>query len=241
GKPLEVFVELDIGTRRTGARTPDAAMAVARQVAKSNSLVFAGIHAYAGHLQHIEDYEERKAEADRCARPLADFTAQLDAEGLMPPIVSGAGTGSHEIDALRGNYTEMQCGSYIFTDSQYNACRLRRDDHHPFEEGLFVQTNVISSNGDGLAITDGGLKRFATDGPVPEILRGAPDGSTYIFKGDEHGGVVLPAGIADLPIGTAVDCLSPHCDPTVNLYDHYHVVRGDTLVDIWPVDARGVI
>ncbi len=31
----------------------------------------------------------------------------------------------------------------------------------------------------------------------------------------------------------------PHCDPTVNLYDHYHVVAGDTLVDIWPVSARG--
>jgi D-serine deaminase-like pyridoxal phosphate-dependent protein len=241
GKPLEVFVELDIGTRRTGARSPEAAVAVARQVAQSNSLVFAGIHAYAGHLQHIEDYEERRAEADRCAQPLAILTEQLDAEGLLPPIVSGAGTGSHEIDALRGNYTEMQCGSYVFTDVQYNACPLRRSEAQPFEEGLFVQTTVISANGDGLAITDGGLKRFATDGPAPEILRGAPEGSRYMFKGDEHGAVVLPDGIADLPVGTTVDCLSPHCDPTVNLYDHYHVIRGDTLVDIWPVDARGVI
>ena len=67
------------------------------------------------------------------------------------------------------------------------------------------------------------------------------EGARYMFKGDEHGAVVLPDGVTDLPIGTAVDCLSPHCDPTVNLYDHYHIVRGDTLVDIWPVDARGVI
>lgn len=241
GKPLEVFVELDIGTRRTGARTPEAALAVARQVARSNSLVFAGIHAYAGHLQHIADYAKRRAEADRCAQPLAVFTEQLDAEGLLPPIVSGAGTGSHEIDALRGNYTEMQCGSYIFTDVQYNACALRQGAAQPFETGLFVQLTVISSNGDGLAITDGGLKRFATDGPPPEILSGAPPGSKYIFKGDEHGGIVLPDGVKDLPIGSKIECLTPHCDPTVNLYDYYHVVRGDTLVDIWPVDARGVI
>jgi D-serine deaminase-like pyridoxal phosphate-dependent protein len=241
GKPLEVFVELDIGTRRTGARTPEAALAVARQVAKSNSLVFAGIHAYAGHLQHIADYAARRTEADRCARPLAVFTEQLDAEGIRPPIVSGAGTGSHEIDALRGNYSEMQCGSYIFTDVQYNACALRQGAAQPFETGLFVQLTVISSNGDGQPITDGGLKRFATDGPVPAILNGAPAGSKYIFKGDEHGAIVLPDGIKDLPIGSKIECLSPHCDPTVNLYDHYHVVRGDTLVDIWPVDARGVI
>jgi D-serine deaminase-like pyridoxal phosphate-dependent protein len=241
GKPLEIFVELDIGTRRTGARTPEAALAVARQVAKSNSLVFAGIHAYAGHLQHIADYAARRAEADRCARPLAVFIEQLDAERIRPPIVSGAGTGSHEIDALRGNYSEMQCGSYIFTDVQYNACALRQGAAQPFETGLFVQLTVISSNGDGQPITDGGLKRFATDGPVPEILRGAPAGSRYIFKGDEHGAIVLPDGIKDLPIGSKIECLSPHCDPTVNLYDHYHIVRGDMLVDIWPVDARGVI
>jgi D-serine deaminase-like pyridoxal phosphate-dependent protein len=32
---------------------------------------------------------------------------------------------------------------------------------------------------------------------------------------------------------------APHCDPTVNLYDAYHVVKGDTLVAIWPIEARG--
>jgi 3-hydroxy-D-aspartate aldolase len=32
---------------------------------------------------------------------------------------------------------------------------------------------------------------------------------------------------------------APHCDPTVNLYDTYHVVDGDTLVALWPVSARG--
>ncbi|HEX7683095.1 MAG TPA: hypothetical protein VF446_06085 [Trinickia sp.] len=29
-------------------------------------------------------------------------------------------------------------------------------------------------------------------------------------------------------------------DPTlVNLYGRYHVVDGDALVDIWPIEARG--
>jgi len=241
GKPLEVFVELDIGTHRTGARTADAALAAARQISRSNSLVFAGIHAYAGHIQHIADFEDRRRAAEECGVLLKALTDGLEAESLMPPIVSGAGTGSHAIDAGRGAYTELQCGSYIFTDVQYNACALRADDALPFEPALFVQTTVISSNGDGLAITDGGLKRFATDGPPPQIVRGAPKGSTYRFKGDEHGAVVLPEGISDLPLGTIVECLTPHCDPTVNLYDWYHVVRGDTLVDIWPVDARGAI
>jgi D-serine deaminase-like pyridoxal phosphate-dependent protein len=31
-----------------------------------------------------------------------------------------------------------------------------------------------------------------------------------------------------------------HCDPTVNLYDQYVCYRGDRVVDLWPVDARGL-
>src|SRR3546814_6851224 len=92
------------------------------------------------------------------------------------------------------------------------------------------------------ALTYAGLKAFATDAPAPpRIARGAPEGSTYGFAGDEHGRVFYPDGGAGarLAIGDAVECVTPHCDPPVNLYDHYHVVRGDTLVDIWPVDARG--
>jgi D-serine deaminase-like pyridoxal phosphate-dependent protein len=38
-----------------------------------------------------------------------------------------------------------------------------------------------------------------------------------------------------------LECLTPHCDPTVNLHNVYHVVEGDTLIDIWPIDARGAI
>ncbi|MGH6949917.1 MAG: DSD1 family PLP-dependent enzyme, partial [Vitreimonas sp.] len=40
-------------------------------------------------------------------------------------------------------------------------------------------------------------------------------------------------------IGDRVTLAAPHCDPTVNLYDWYHLVRDGTLVAIWPVSARG--
>ena len=30
-----------------------------------------------------------------------------------------------------------------------------------------------------------------------------------------------------------------HSDTTVNLYDQYIVVRGEDVVDVWPIDARG--
>jgi D-serine deaminase-like pyridoxal phosphate-dependent protein len=125
-------------------------------------------------------------------------------------------------------------------DVEYNAVDLRGDGKPHFEPALFVATTVVSCNAKAFVTTDGGLKRFATDGPKPEPARGAPPGSSYEFMGDEHGALIPPEDVR-LALGAVVECLTPHCDPTVNLYDHYHVVRGDELVDIWPVDARGAI
>jgi D-serine deaminase-like pyridoxal phosphate-dependent protein len=109
----------------------------------------------------------------------------------------------------------------------------------PFETALFVQTTVISANMPGLATTDAGLKSFATEAGSPIIHAGAPEGANYFFFGDEQGGILLGGADKQLELGATVLCTAPHCDPTVNLYDAYHVVDGDTLVDIWPVDARG--
>ena len=57
--------------------------------------------------------------------------------------------------------------------------------------------------------------------------------------GDEHGGVEYDPLGGTLAVGDLVEFFPPHCDPTINLYDRYHCVRGDTPIDIWPVDARG--
>jgi D-serine deaminase-like pyridoxal phosphate-dependent protein len=124
-------------------------------------------------------------------------------------------------------------------DRQYNDVWTKPGDRPPFETSLFVQTTVISANRTGLVTTDAGLKAFATDDGVPVIAHGAPPGAAYFFFGDEQGGVIYAEVVRKLHRGDQLACVVPHCDPTVNLYDRYHVVRGDTLEAIWPVDGRG--
>ena len=84
-----------------------------------------------------------------------------------------------------------------------------------------------------MATTDAGLKAFSTDADAPVIAFG-PGSATYSFFGDEYGCVTL-AEIDTIQPGEAVACVMPHCDPTVNLYGHYLVVRGGELVDRWPI------
>jgi len=77
------------------------------------------------------------------------------------------------------------------------------------------------------------------DGPVPIPTAGAPAGAQYYYDGDEFGLITFPQPYLRLELGSKIEFVAPHCDPTVNLHDFYHCVRGDVLVDIWPVDARG--
>lgn len=230
GQILRLLVDVDIGHHRTGIAPVGPACALATTIAQSRNLEFAGLQGYAGHLMHLADREERQT---RCAGALEQLRLtrdQLRGAGLAPRIVTGGGTGSFDIDPARRILTELQAGSYVFMDRQYNDVWAGGDA--PFETSLFVLTRVVSANHPGMATTDAGLKAFSTDADAPLIAFG-PTG-IYSFFGDEYGCITL-ADSATVEVGNAVACVVPHCDPTVNLYGHYLVVQGGEMVDRWPI------
>ena len=42
-----------------------------------------------------------------------------------------------------------------------------------------------------------------------------------------------------IEIGDKVLLIASHCDPTVNLYDHYYPYRNERVTELWPIAARG--
>lgn len=238
-RPLQVLVDFSAGHGRTGCADETSLAALVRAAVAAEGLVFRGIQSYSGNLQHIPERARRRALALERLEALGAMLRRLRDAGIAVPIVSGAGTGTFDIDPEARVFTELQVGSYVFMDVDYLRALADGRNAPPFETALFVATSVVSVNAPGYVTCDGGLKCFATDGPLPEPVRGAPSGSRYEFFGDEHGRLVLPPGAARPALGAMIECVTPHCDPTVNLHDFFHLVRGDTLVDIWPVDARG--
>jgi D-serine deaminase-like pyridoxal phosphate-dependent protein len=237
--PLTLLVDVDPGIHRTGVADAGAAVALAGKIAAAPGLTFAGVQFYCGMQQHIEDFAARRAAIEERTGYLRGVLEALSAAGLAPEIVTGGGTGTHAIDAALGVFTELQVGSYVFMDRQYNDCDLTGDGAARFETALMVDARVISANHAFLSTVDAGFKAFATEAGAPPIMAGAAAGSAYHFMGDEQGCVVPPAGVAPPKLGESVTFAAPHCDPTVNLYDAYHAVRGDTLAAIWPIEARG--
>ena len=236
GPALTVFVDIDPGIRRTGVASPQHAVALARRIADRPSLRYGGVQFYCGAQQHIKSFAERREAITERTAYLSTCLADLAAAGLPPKVVTGGGTGSHAIDAELGVLTELQVGSYIFMDREYAECDPGEGGTAVFETALLVDARVISANATGLVTIDAGLKAFATDAGPPVVLSGAGDDARYRFMGDEHGAVIG----SDLPgLGARITLGTPHCDPTVNLYDAYHVISGEDLSAIWPVTARG--
>jgi 3-hydroxy-D-aspartate aldolase len=238
-RPLKVIIDIDPGIRRTGVGSVPAAVALLQSIQSSSNLIFKGVQMYCGVQQHIKDYKERYAAIEERTTYLRSVVAALDENGGASEIITGSGTGTHHIDSQLGLLTEWQVGSYVFMDRQYAECDLAGDKEQAFEYSLFIDARVVSANTRGIATIDAGYKAMATDGGPPVVLSGAPQGSSYIFMGDEHGLIVDPTQKHLWSIGDIVRLAVPHCDPTVNLYDAYHVVSGDTLQDVWPVSARG--
>jgi D-serine deaminase-like pyridoxal phosphate-dependent protein len=239
GARLGVLIDIDPGIARTGVASPEKAVELARAIAALPRLDGRGVQFYCGVQQHVEDYAERRAAIVERTAYLQQVIAALAAAGFAPPIVSGGGTGTHRIDLDLGVFTELQAGSYVFMDKQYGDCDLTGDGNAPFEVSLGVDARVVSANHAGLVTIDAGFKSLSTDGGVAVVRDGAGEGAAFFFMGDEHAALAAPGIGERLAPGDCVSLIVPHCDPTVNLYDHYHVVAGDTLVAIWPVTARG--
>jgi 3-hydroxy-D-aspartate aldolase len=234
---VPVLVELDVGVGRTGCLEVADALSLAKQVSKSSALRFAGVQAYWGHLQQIASFNERKRCVALQAQRLADLIFKLTTSGLKPEIVTGGGTGTHWIDGQTGLFTELQPGSFLFLDSCYSTIEFS-EEPNPFRASLFVAAGVVSANRSNRVIVNAGLKAFASDSGRPVPTRGAPSGATYRFLGDEHGAVEFTSESRPA-LGSVIELLTSHCDPTVNLYSDYQVIQGETIVDQWSIGARG--
>ncbi len=245
GVTLDVLVEIDVGGRRCGIAPGVAAVDLARAIAASPHLRFAGLQAYHGSAQHYRSLAERTEAIGKAIAVTADTIAQLRAADLSCETVGGAGTGTFEIEATSGVYNELQAGSYVFMDADY--ARNLDASGQPvsrFKHALFVCCTVMSAPVPERAVIDAGHKAFSNDSGMPVPV--GMDGAVYGRPSDEHGVLDLTASNHRPRVGDRVLLIPGHCDPTVNLHDWYVGVRGmggaDPRVEqVWRVAGRGAI
>lgn len=243
GVKIRTLVEIDVGANRCGVPPGAPAVSLALRVARERGLSFAGLQSYQGRAQHMRSVAERTAAIGKAVEWTADTIGALKKAGLECEVVGGAGTGTFELEAASGVYTELQAGSYCFMDADY-ARNLKADGSRfdTFENALFVYATIMSMPVPDRGVIDAGLKAFTFESGPPEVVGLA--GAIYERPSDEHGGLNLAACNERPRLGDKVLLIPGHCDPTVNLHDWYVGVRGmgtsaARVESVWPVAARG--
>jgi D-serine deaminase-like pyridoxal phosphate-dependent protein len=237
GTKLDVLVEVDVGANRCGVEPGEPCAQLALRIAGAKHLRFAGLHAYQGTAQHARTPTERQNAIAKAVQGVRTCIDALRTVGLSAEIVTGAGTGTYLLEATSGVYNEIQPGSYVFMDADYN--RNLGDDGAPlrtFEQSLHVWTTVMSHPTPQRAVVDAGLKALSVDSGMPQVAD--LPGVTYLKASDEHG-VLTIAQDASIELGMKIRLIPGHCDPTVNLYDWIVGVRDGKVECVWPISARG--
>jgi len=239
GITLGVLIDLDTGTRRTGIAPGEPALALAREIAARKHLRFDGLQAYSGHVMHVVGREERKKKSLESLAAALDTKALLEQSGIAVKALTGGGTGTYDIDCDVPGMTDLQVGSYLFMDVQYRMIGDADGEvFDTFEPSLTVLATAISQPVPHLITIDAGFKAFAHEPDAKPQFKDRA-GLAYFYGGDEHGICAFSGDARELALGDKAELLVSHCDPTVNLYDAYHVVRDGMVRELWPIAARG--
>jgi D-serine deaminase-like pyridoxal phosphate-dependent protein len=227
GRPLSVVVECDTGRKRAGVETPSEAIALAREIAASKGLVFAGFMLY-----------PTETGWDEAQQFYDEALAGVRAHGLDAAMVSTGGTPNlKNVGTLKGA-TEHRPGTYIYNDRmQVKAGVATWDDC-----ALNIYSTVVSRAGPDRGILDAGSKTLTSD------TGGGLDGHGLILEhpeariarfAEEHGFLDLARSNTRPNVGDVVRIVPNHVCVVVNMMDEVVMVRGEEIVGTLPVAARG--
>jgi D-serine deaminase-like pyridoxal phosphate-dependent protein len=234
GLTLGVVIEVDSGMHRAGVQPGEPVVALARAIAAQPGLRFRGLMAWEAHVVMIPTAAEKEAAvAEAVGKLTASAQACRDA-GLPVEIVSCGGTGSFPYCARQPGVTEVQAGGGIFSDVHY-----REHYHFDVPQALTVLMTVTSRPTPTRIITDAGKKTMSSDAAVPQPL-GLPPAKPMRLSA-EHGTIEVEAPSDTPRVGDKIEAIVGYSDTTVHLHERIHAMRGEQVVAVWQVAARGRI
>lgn len=241
GLILNVLIDIDSGIGRTGIDFSQA-VSFAQCVNQFEALNFSGVQCYAGNLQHISDYQERKLESQVVMQKAGDVVEAIRGLGIACPILTGSGTGTYDVDMEVVQVTEVQPGSYTVMDMEYQLIGSRENDQalERFQPAMTILVTVISANQATHVTVDAGTKALYFDaGTKPKIISHPGLHYDWSLFGDEHGRITADEGVTLPKVGEVLEIIVPHCDPTINLFEVFYLSEGDEVIDEWKIAMRG--
>jgi D-serine deaminase-like pyridoxal phosphate-dependent protein len=230
-----LVVDVYAGLTRQGIQAGPPALALAQRVHAAHWLRLRGLMGYAGWASHTHGWEARRERSRRELAGLAETVALCQRAGLPVDLVSGGCTGTYDIDT-DSVLTELQCGSYVFMDTEYRAIgsQHQADEFADFGLALTVMATVTGRPQPGQCTIDAGDKAVLR--PTDRV-RDLPR-VTIENQGAEYGILHWSPEDEPLQIGQRVEIYPTILDQTTNASERFYIADGDRIVDAWPIMGR---
>ena len=240
---LDVYLEVNTGQDRAGARAGQEAVELAVTISRMPGLRLAGIMTHEGHAG-FSDPDQIATVAENAGQALVDTAERIRRQGIEVAQVSVGSTPASWFTPRVPGITEMRPGTYVFHDN--NAFRHGRIG--PDRCAARVVSTVVSRPSgqpqSHRAVIDAGSNALAFDPssshPGHGYIVGHP-GATIARLSEEHGVVTLSPDELGFDVGDQVEIIPNHICPAVNLTDELVIVQDGHVVDHWPVAARGKV
>ena len=231
---LPVLLEVGPAGGRTGTRTPEQALAVARAVAGSRHLELVGVETFEGVI-HAESLAGSLEAVDRLLREMRALVTELDGAALfgeVPEVLVTAGGSAYpdRVVAELGPPWELsrpvrlvlRSGCYLAHDAvhygQLSPFGGRIPETGPLEEALEVWGAVLSVPEPGLALVGLGKHDVShdLDLPVPRLVKSGTrsprpiGGAASIFTLSDHHAFLRFGADENLRVGDLVGCGISH-------------------------------
>jgi D-serine deaminase-like pyridoxal phosphate-dependent protein len=228
---IPLYLDLDVGMRRTGIAPGDGATALYRAICRSQGVRAAGLHAYDGHLR-AADLQTLGPLAEQCFDPVWRLREQLRRDSFVVPAVVAGGTPTMALLARHAD-VELGAGTTVLWDTgQAQVCEGVR-----FVPAAIVLTRVISKPAPDLLCLDLGHKALASEMPHPRVQIFGLDDAVAVTHSEEHL-VLHTARAASYRVGDVLYGVPRHVCPTMALHSEVWAVRGGVAAQRWPVVAR---
>jgi len=230
GHTLGCLIEVEVGMKRCGVPPGEPALELARLIDGLPGLRFDGLQGFEGHSVLIQDDAERNQITFASMSQLVDTGRYIEQAGIAVPIISGGGTGTHDVTGTLEGMTEMQAGTYVTMDWRYKETRPE------FEIALSVLATCISAMAPERAVLDVGVKGVGAEFGPP-IVRDRPDIDISFFLSEEHG--FLNVNGEPLKVGQKVQLIPSHACTTCNLHRELYIHQDGRVTDVWPIEGSG--
>ncbi|WP_078554155.1 alanine racemase [Bacillus alkalicellulosilyticus] len=239
---VTLWIKVNSGLNRCGVEPGEEVIELARRINSSQHLTLTGIFTHAGHAYGAKSIEEIKQIARQEAKSVVQSADACEKIGI--PIIHRS-VGSTPTFTYAGMYkgiTEIRPGNAAFFDMVQVSLGVANVE----QCAVSILATVVSKKKNHLVL-DAGSKALTLEKGAHGnesvngygTIVGHPE-LTLSRLSEEHG-VATFIDSTPLELNDVVTIIPNHACPVVNLYEVYHVIKDNTVIETWSIDARGKV